>query len=87
MHAHVFLDEFWRNDLKPDIFVAMDFNREYDDRFENIFTKAIEAVSFRSQQLRAFRVSMDSSGNMIHSNIIDSIAHSHLILADISKNR
>jgi hypothetical protein len=87
MHAHVFLDGFWRNDLEPQVFVAMDFSEEYNDRFENIFKPAIEGVTFRGETLLAFRVNMDTTGDMIHTRIIDGIAHSQLVLADISKTR
>ena len=84
MHPRVFLDNFWRNDIRNEVFVAMSFDLRFERRWEAIFRPAIESISVGGQQLRAIRVDIRKSGDSILSEINDGIAHSQLVLADIS---
>ena len=85
MHPRVFLDSFWRNDIENEIFVAMSFDAKYDSRWQNIFIPAIEAEVICGLNLKAVRVDISKSGDSIISEINNGIAHSQLVLADISK--
>lgn len=84
MHPRVFLDSFWRNDIRNEIFVAMSFDPRFDQRWNAIFRPAIESISIGDQRLKAIRVDIRQSGDSILSEINDGIAHSQMVLADIS---
>ena len=84
LHPRVFLDTFWRNDIRNEIFVAMSFDARFDRRWQAIFRLAIESISVNGQQLKAVRVDIRKSGDSILSEINDGIAHSQVVLADIS---
>lgn len=84
MHPNAYLRSFWRTSQRPTVFVAMSFGSEYDDRFNDVFVPAITSISVGGNQLEAIRVDASKSGDSILTEIIDGIAHSMLILADIS---
>src|SRR5262245_20399384 len=84
MHPRVFLDNFWRNDIRNEVFVAMSIDPHFDRRWEAIFRPAIESSPLGGQRLKASRVDLRRSGDSILSEIDDGIAHSQLVLADIS---
>jgi hypothetical protein len=84
MHPRVFLDSFWRHDLKNEVFVAMSFDHKYDERWEKIFRPAIERYPIDDLTSKAIRVDIRKSGDSIVTEINDGIAHSQLILADVS---
>jgi hypothetical protein len=84
MHPRVFLDSFWRNDLKNEVFVAMSFAPKYDERWEKTFVPAIEGHPVEGLDLKAIRVDARKSGDSIISEINDGIAHAQLVLADVS---
>src|SRR6478672_3376526 len=84
MHPNVYLRTFWRSNFRPEIFVAMQFGEPYDSRFKNIIEPAIEAVPYGKEKLKAKRVDVSKSGDSILTDIIDGIAHSLMVLADIS---
>ncbi len=84
MHPRVFLDNFWRNDIADEVFVAMSFDPKYDERWDKIFVPAIEEMEIAGRNLKAIRVDIRKSGDSIVSEINNGIAHSQLILADIS---
>ncbi len=84
MHPRVFLDSFWRNDISDEVFVAMSFDRKYDQRWNNIFVPAIEGQKIAGKELKANRADISKSGDSIISEINNGIAHSQLVLADIS---
>ena len=94
MHPHMFLDEFWRNNVKSEVFIAMPFGAPFNERFANIFVPAIETITLEIIQrtlgenvdkLKAYRVDNNSSGDSILTAIMDGIAHSLLVLADLSE--
>lgn len=41
MHPNTFLETYWGMDLNPQIFVAMSFAPQYDDRFNKVIAPAI----------------------------------------------
>lgn len=84
MHPRVFLDSFWRNDLKDEVFVAMSFHPDYDERWQEIFVPAIESEPLNGRTLKAVRVDIRKSGDSILTEITSGIAHAQLVLADIS---
>jgi hypothetical protein len=84
MHPRVFLDSFWRNDIVNEIFVAMSFDKKYDFRWEKIYLPAIQGEPIHGLNLKAVRVDIRKSGDSIISEINNGIAHSQLVLADIS---
>ncbi|MEL7591762.1 MAG: hypothetical protein AAGU17_10780, partial [Anaerolineaceae bacterium] len=79
-----FLSKFWRLELRPQIFVAMSFDPIYDNRYTQVIAPAIRRVLLNGVPLLPFRVDTSSSGDSIITSINDGIAHSRLILADIS---
>lgn len=84
MHPNVFLKTFWRMDLRPQIFVAMSFAEEYRARYEKVIAPAISALSVNSIPLVPYRVDSSKSGDSILTDIMDGVAHSQIVLADVS---
>ena len=84
MHPNVFLRTFWRLELRPEIFVAMSFATQYHARFENVIAPAIKAVRIGDTPLKPNRVDLSKSGDSILTDIMDGVAHSQMVLADIS---
>jgi len=84
MHPNVFLRTFWRTELKPQVFVAMSFAEAYRSRFEKVIAPAIEDVKVDGIALKPYRVDLSKTGDSILSDIVDGIAHSRLVLADVS---
>lgn len=84
MHPNTFLNSFWRLELRPQVFVAMSFAPQYDDRFNNVISKAINNINIKGVQLIPYRVDISKTGDSILTDISDGIAHSRFILADIS---
>lgn len=84
MHPRIFLDSFWRNDLRDEVFVAMSFDKKYDSRWSDVIVPAVEAEPLSGRSMKASRVDIRRSGDSILTEITDGIAHAQLILADIS---
>ncbi len=84
MHPQAFLKTFWRMELRPQVFVAMSFAPQYNARFEGVIVPAIEGITVDGVVLKAFRVDISKTGDSILTDIIDGIAHSQLVLADVS---
>ncbi|MGA2263792.1 MAG: hypothetical protein ABSH28_20450 [Acidobacteriota bacterium] len=84
MHPNTFLQTFWRLELKPWIFVAMSFDQRYQSRFDNVVAPAISTISVEGIQLQPYRVDLSKSGDSILTDISEGIAHSRLVLADVS---
>ena len=94
MHPRMFLEGFWRSDIKYQVFVAMPFGSPFDERFEKALKPAIENIVVdvsqkapheNSHKLTAYRVDNSKSGDSIHTEIMDGIAHSLLVIADLSE--
>ena len=84
MHPNTYLKTFWRMDLRPQVFVAMSFSDKYKERYEKVIEPAIRSVSLGSEKLEPYRVDISQSGDSILTSISDGIAHSRLVLADVS---
>jgi hypothetical protein len=84
MHPNVFLKTFWRMDVKPQIFVAMSFAPQYKSRYDAIISPAIESIAINTVPLKAYRVDTSKSGDSILTDIMEGIAHSQMIVADVS---
>jgi len=84
MHPNAFLRTFWRAAWTPAVFVAMSFDSRYEPRFSQVFEPAIRGLSADGCQLDPVRVDSSASGDSILTQIDDGIAHSRLVLADVS---
>lgn len=62
----------------------MDFRQEFTSRWSEIFKPAIEQEPFEGRFLKAVRVDIRKSGDSILTEIMNGIAHSQLVLADVS---
>lgn len=84
MHPQLYLKTFWRLELKPTIFVAMSFADRYRTRFKEVIEPAINSIPVNGEALKADRVDISKSGDSILTDIMDGIAHSQMVLADVS---
>jgi hypothetical protein len=84
VHPRAFIDGYWRNDLRNEVFVAMSFDVRFNQRWEEIFLPAIESEPIGGVQLKAVRVDIRRAGESILTEIADGIAHAQLVLADVS---
>jgi hypothetical protein len=84
MHPNTYLKTFWRLDFQPRVFVAMSFAARYQKRFEEVITPAIRSITHYGKRLEPYRVDISKSGDSILTDISDGIAHSRLVLADVS---
>jgi hypothetical protein len=84
MHPNTYLKSYWRKKYKNQVFVAMSFAERFNKRFENVIKPAIEDAPINGVNLKAYRVDISRSGDSILSEIADGIAHSYLVLADVS---
>ncbi|MHB1033186.1 MAG: hypothetical protein ACYC35_04090 [Pirellulales bacterium] len=84
MHPNVFLKTFWRMDLKPRVFVAMSFAPQYKGRYDAIISPAIQSITINNVPLKAYRVDTSKSGDSILTDIMEGIAHSQMVVADVS---
>lgn len=84
MHPQLFLQTFWRTDIRPQVFVAMSFADQYAPRFTEVIAPAIHSIKVGNVPLEPLRVDLSKSGDSILTDIIDGIAHALVVLADIS---
>ena len=85
MYPREFFDTYWRSEIKDEVFVAMSFHDEFTPVWEMAIRPAIEQGS--GGQLRARRVNATVLSGSVITDILDGIAHSRLVLADISVAR
>src|SRR3990172_2644030 len=84
MHPQTFLKTFWRLELRPQVFVAMSFAPQYQARFDDVIAPAINSITLDQIRLSPLRVDISKSGDSILTEISDGVAHSRLVLADVS---
>jgi hypothetical protein len=84
MYPQAFLKTFWRMELRPQVFVAMSYADKYQNRFEKVIAPAINLITVDGVRLEPYRVDISKSGDSILTDITDGIAHSRLVLADVS---
>lgn len=83
MNPNTFLKTFWQMELKPQVFVAMTFEADYQSRYDEVIAPAIRSLVNKTP-LEPYRVDTSQSGDCILTKISDGIAHSQLVLADVS---
>lgn len=81
MYPRDFFDTFWRPTIRDTVFVAMAFGDDLHPVWSKAFRPAIEEDS---RPLRAVRVDISTLAGSVITDILDGIAHSRLVLADIS---
>jgi hypothetical protein len=92
----MFLDGFWRPEIQYKAFIAMPFGADFDKRYDTIIKPAIETCKLEIRWnapsskidvhgLTPFRVDNSKTGDSILTEIMDGIAHSYLVLADLSE--
>lgn len=84
MHPNAFLTTLWRAEIKEQLFVAMSFAPRFLARYEEIIRPAIEDEPIAGTKLSAYRVDNSKTGDSILTDIVNGIAHSRLVLADVS---
>jgi hypothetical protein len=84
VHPNAFLKTYWRMELLPQVFVAMPFSDLHNARFHGVIEPAIGRLHVSGNPLKAFRVDNSKSGDSILTDIVDGVAHSQLVLADVS---
>lgn len=84
MHPNAYLRTFWQLELRPQIFVAMSFAEAYRTRYEQVIAPAIEDIRVDTTQLSPYRVDNSKSGDSILTDIMDGVAHSRMVVADLS---
>jgi hypothetical protein len=62
----------------------MSFASQYQARFRNVIAPAIRSIAVNGVSLAPYRVDLSKSGDSILTEINDGIAHSRLVLADLS---
>ena len=84
MYPQTFLKTFWQMEVLPQVFVAMSFAPQYHARFRDVIEPAVNALSINGAPLSALRVDLSKSGDSILTDISKGVAHSQLVLADVS---
>jgi hypothetical protein len=80
MYPRQFLDTFWSPEIRDQVFVAMTF----DEKFDYIYNDIIEPACSTDCGLPSIRIDYRRGGDSIITQILDGIAHSRLIIAEIS---
>lgn len=65
MHPQLYLQTFWQMEFRPQIFVAMSFDPKYDKRFNEVIVPAIESIEIGGTNLKAYRVNLSKTGDLI----------------------
>lgn len=85
MYPNNFLKTYWRMEVRDTVFVAMDFGKTFQTRYDEVFKPAIEEKEFDGGlKLKAHKVDLSTTGDSILTDILDGIAHCRLFLADVS---
>jgi hypothetical protein len=84
MHPNAYLRTYWRADVRPEIFVAMSFDAAYARRYAQVIERAIRAITHHGRALVPRRADLSKTGDSILSDIIDGVAHSTMVLCDVS---
>lgn len=79
MYPKHFFERFWEGEQKNQLFVGMPFDKNLNKKFK-IINDTSKKIGFE----KAFRVGLDTEANSINDVIFDGIAHSKMILFDLS---
>lgn len=82
MYPRDYFDTYWRPELLNEVFIAMPFSGEFDAPWQSMIRPAIEQDQIPS--LAAHRVDATILAGSVITEILDGIARSRLVLADIS---
>ena len=82
MYPRQFLDSFWSPEIRNQVFVALSF----DELFLGIFKEMIEPAC-NECNIPPLLINNEKSGDSIITKILDGIAHSKLIIVEISSTR
>ncbi len=66
------------------VFVAMSFDRRFDENWEEIILPAVREVEWQGQRLEAQRIDLSKKSDSIITEIVQCISQSLLVLADIT---
>jgi hypothetical protein len=80
-----YFETYWRTDQRDEIFVAMPFHAEFTPVWAQAIQPGIDNDSLTN--LRAHRVDATTLSGSVITDILDGIAHSRLVLADVSVTR
>lgn len=80
MHPNTYHASLFNKPRRDEVFVVMSFSPEFEDTWTHIIEPAIR----EDVKLKPNRVDYNTSGESIIHDILDGIAHSRLILGDIS---
>ncbi len=81
MYPKYFFERFWEGEQKNQLFVGMSFDNSLNRKFKTI-NGASKKIGFK----KAFRVGLDTEANSINDVIFDGIAHSKMLLFDLSND-
>src|SRR6185295_15069309 len=84
MYPNTFVHSFWTLNVRRQVFVAMSFHEKFEPRFNEVLAPAIRDHKVDAVTLQPYRVDLSKSGDSILADIIDGIAHSQLVVADVS---
>ncbi len=79
MYPKHFVESFWESEQKNQLFALMPFDDYVEKKFE-IIDKAAKKIGFE----KGFRVGIETEANSINDRILDGIANSKMIIADLS---
>jgi len=82
VYPREFFETYWRPDLRDEVFVAMPFHDEFSPIWDRALKPAIEEDI--SPTLRANRVDASTLSGSIIIDILDGVANSRVVFADIS---
>lgn len=85
MYPRDYFDTYWRSELAEEVFVAMPFHDEFTPVWDQSIQRAIDEDI--DGPLQARRVDATILSGSVITDILDGIAHSRLVLADISVAR
>lgn len=66
------------------VFVAMSFDRQFDDRWKNVLEPAINNVLINDGRLEAVRVDTRRIGDSVITEILDGISRHLMVVADVT---
>ncbi len=82
MYPHDYFETYWRSEIREEVFVAMPFHDEFSSIWNDCIKPAIDDDI--PGPIKARRVDATILSGSIITDILDGIAHSRLVLADIS---
>lgn len=82
MYPRIFVEYFREFDRAPEVFVAMPFSREFEQRWKSIYKPAINSL-----RLKPYRVNMRIVSDSILTDILQGIGRAKFVLVDISPEK